>query len=79
MCHDRSPSDDIALTHGSMGVMLSVRCPSVTEAVHALEGKGLIESSRGSITVINRAALERLAGDAYGKSEAEYRRLLGPL
>ncbi len=79
MCHDRSPSDDIALTHGFMGVMLSVRRPSVTDAVHVLEGKGLIETSRGSVTITNRAVLEQLAGDAYGKPEAEYRRLLGPL
>ena len=79
MCHDRSPSDDLALTHGFVGMMLSVRRPSVTDALHVLTGLKLIETSRGSITVTNRARLERFAGEAYGKPEAEYRRLLGPL
>ena len=79
MVHDRSPSDDLALTHSFMGVMLSVRRPSVTSSLHVLAGNGMIEISRGFVTISNRAALEEFAGDAYGKPEAEYRRLLGPL
>ncbi len=79
MVHDRSPSDDLALTHKFIGVMLSVRRPSVTSSLHVLEGNGMIEISRGYVTITNRAALEEYAGDAYGKPEAEYRRLLGPL
>ena len=79
MCHDRSDSDDLQLTHGFMSTMLSVRRPSVTTSVHVLAGRGLIEAERGFITVRNRAALEEFAGDAYGQPEAEYRRLLGPL
>ena len=79
MCHDRSTSDDLALTHNFVGVMLSVRRPSVTSSLHVLEGNGMIEISRGFITITNRAALESFAGDAYGKPEAEYIRLLGPM
>ena len=79
MCHDRSESDDIALTHHFMSVMLSVRRPSVTNALHVLEGNGFIHSERGYVTIRNRPALEDFAGDAYGKPEAEYRRLMGPL
>jgi hypothetical protein len=59
--------------------MLSVRRPSVTTALHELEGMRFIYSHRGTVIVRNRAALEAFAGDAYGGSEKEYRRLLGPL
>ena len=79
MCHDRSDSDDVPLTHEFMGVMLAVRRVSVTNAMHVLEGNGFIELARGYVVIRNRAALEEFAGDAYGKAEAEYRRLLGPL
>ena len=79
MCHDRSDSNDIPLTHEFMGIMLAVRRVSVTNALHALEGYGFIELARSYVVIRNRATLEEFAGDAYGKAEAEYRRLLGPL
>ena len=79
MCHDRSDGDDIALTHEFMSIMLSVRRPSVTNALHVLEGNGFIANDRGNITIRNRGAMEDFAGDTYGAPEAEYRRLLGPL
>ena len=79
MCHDRSDSDDIPLTHEFMGVMLAVRRPSVTTTLHVLEGNGFLETSRGFVTIADRAGLEDFAGDAYGRPEAEYKRLLGPL
>ena len=61
-----------------MGVMLAVRRVSVTNALHVLEGNGFIELARGNVTIRNRAELEEFGGDAYGRAEAEYRRLLGP-
>ena len=79
MCHDRSDSDDLAITHQFLGVMLAVRRVSVTNSLHVLEGNGFIELARGYVTVRNRAELEDFASDAYGTPEAEYRRLLGPL
>lgn len=79
MCHDRSQSDDLDLTHEFIGIMLSVRRPSVTNALHVLEGNGLIRCDRARVMIVDRAALEEYAADAYGKPEAEYRRLLGPL
>ena len=78
MTHDRSTGDDLPITHDYMAIMLGVRRPSVTQALHMLEGQKLIRSERGCVTMRDRAGLERLAGDAYGKPEAEYRRLIGP-
>ena len=77
MTHDRSSSDDLPITHDYMSIMLGVRRPSVTQALHILEGQRLVVSERGCVTVRDRTGLERLAGDAYGKPEAEYRRLIG--
>ncbi len=77
MTHDRSDSDDLLITHDYVSIMLGVRRPSVTQALHVLEGHKLIQSERGCVTIRNRVALEEMAGEAYGKPEAEYRRLIG--
>ena len=79
VCDDRIASGELALTHQYLSVMLAVRRPSVTTALHVLEGNGLIRAARGLITIRDRAGLEDFAGDAYGKAEREYERLLGPL
>ena len=77
MAHDRIGDDTLTLTHEFLSVMLGVRRPGVTEALHALRKQGLISYGRGRITVKNRKGLERAAGEAYGTPEAEYRRLIG--
>jgi CRP-like cAMP-binding protein len=77
MAHDRIGEDTLTLTHEFLSLMLGVRRPGVTEALHALREHGLISYGRGLITVENRKGLERKAGTAYGTPEAEYRRLIG--
>ncbi|MCD7110220.1 Crp/Fnr family transcriptional regulator [Rhizobium sp. DKSPLA3] len=77
MAHDRTGDDDLPLTHDFLALMLGVRRPSVTTALHILEGKALIRSSRGTVTLRDRQGLERLAGGSYGFAEAEYRRVIG--
>jgi CRP-like cAMP-binding protein len=79
MCHDRTDGDEISLTHEFLSIMLAVRRPSVTTALHVLEGRKLIYSERGVIIVRDRTALQSFARDAYGESEKEYERLLCPL
>lgn len=79
MAHDRMPDDDVPLTHEYLALMLAVRRPSVTTALHVLEGGGLIKATRGNIRIRDRAALEEFAWEAYGVPEAEYERLIGPL
>jgi len=77
MCHDRVLGNELELTHEFLSLMLAVRRPSVTTALHVLEGNAFIRSERRCITIRNRAGLEEFAGDAYGRPEAEYRSLLG--
>ena len=77
MAHDRIGDDTIPLTHEFLSIMLGVRRPGVTEALHALRKQELISYARGQITVKDRKGMERKAGTAYGTPEAEYRRLIG--
>lgn len=62
---DRMDDNCVSLTHEALALILAVRRPSVTVALHVLEGERWIRSKRGLITVIDRAGLEQFAGDAY--------------
>ena len=77
MAHDRIGDDTLPLTHEFLSLMLAVRRAGVTDALNALRKQGLISYERGKITVRSRKRMERIAGDAYGTPEAEYRRLIG--
>ena len=77
MCDDRTVGDVIRVTHEFLAVMLGVRRPGVTIGLQILEGRGLIWSKRGEITVRDREGLIGLADGYYGQAEADYLRLLG--
>ena len=77
MLHDRVDGDEFSLTHDFMSLMLAVRRPGVTVALHELEGRGLIRSKRGWLLVRNRKGLELACRGLYGVPEAEYARLIG--
>jgi CRP-like cAMP-binding protein len=79
MCHDRSDGDEMPLTHEFLALMLDVRRPSVTTALHVLEGMHFIRTNRGRVIIRDRPGLEDFARDAYGIPEAEYARLVGPM
>ncbi|WP_313618009.1 Crp/Fnr family transcriptional regulator [Agrobacterium sp.] len=79
MCHDRVSANEIGITHEFISIMLSVRRATVTTSLHTLESNGFIRAQRGMITIRNRSALEEFAHDAYGRPEAEYRRLMKDL
>jgi len=78
MNHDRSVCDELLLTHDELGAMLGVRRASVTDCLHVLEGEQAIRGQRGRILIRNRKCLERIAGEAYGFAEAQYRAAIGP-
>jgi CRP-like cAMP-binding protein len=79
MVHDRTPGDRLPLTHDFLAEMLNVRRPSVTTALHILEGNRFIIAERGLVVVRDRAGLESFAGDAYGAPEREFKRLIGSM
>ncbi len=79
MAQDRVGGSELAITHEYIALMLAVRRPSVTTALHVLEGNGFIRSERGLIVIRNREAMKDYARDAYGRPEEEYRELLGEM
>ena len=68
LCHDRSDSETLDVTHECLSLMLSVRRPSVTCAMHILEGENLVSARRGRITIRDRPGLESFAGPTYAQS-----------
>lgn len=76
---DRLPSNELTTTHGSIANMLGVRREGVTEAAAKLHAAGLIDYTRGHITVLDRSKLEARACECYAVVKREYDRLLSGL
>jgi CRP-like cAMP-binding protein len=77
MSHDRSDGNDLPMTHEFLALMLGVRRSGVTEALHVLEGDGMIKSLRAHVVVRDREKLKVTADGSYGCSEREYDRVIG--
>jgi CRP-like cAMP-binding protein len=73
---DRLPANELAMTQELIANMLGVRREGVTQAAGKLQADGLIEYSRGKITVIDRARLEARVCECYAVVKREYDRLL---
>lgn len=74
---DRVGGDTVDLTHFFLSQMLGVRRATVTEIAGALQDRGLIEYSRGRITLVDRRGLEAASCECYGVIISEFDRLLG--
>ncbi len=75
MCQDRMQSDRISMTHEFLAMMLGTRRSTVTVAAGMLHKAGLIEYSRGNVTILNRPGLEEVACECYSVIHDEYVRL----
>lgn len=73
---DRLPGDCLLMTQELIANMLGVRREGVTVAAGKLHQMGLIDYSRGHITVVNRIGLEALCCECYRVVKAETERLL---
>lgn len=73
---DRLPSNRLTMTQELIANMLGVRREGVTEAAGKLQKLGVIEYSRGQITVLNRPKLEALSCECYAVVKKETDRLL---
>jgi CRP-like cAMP-binding protein len=62
---DRSPSNELSVTHDQIAHSLGVRRESVTLAAGFLRSAGLIDYRRGRITVLDRTALEAQSCECY--------------
>lgn len=61
LVQDRLDTAIIRLTHEQIATMMTVRRAGVTVALEQLEAEGSIARSRGAITVLDRAGLDRKA------------------
>lgn len=73
---DRLHSNELIMTQELIANMLGVRREGVTEAAGKLQGAGLIDYSRGRITVLDRPGLEARVCECYEVVRAEFARLL---
>lgn len=73
---DRLPSSELTMTQELMANMLGVRREGVTEAAGKLQADGLIQYSRGKITVLDRPGLEARVCECYDVVRQESARLL---
>ncbi len=68
-CHDRVEGDTLNLTQEYLASMLGSQRTTVNEAAQGLQKAGAIAYSRGRITVLDRAALERAACECYRRGD----------
>jgi CRP-like cAMP-binding protein len=73
---DRLSGNEVAMTQEMIANMLGVRREGITEAAGKLQASGVINYSRGKITVLDRPKLEAKVCECYAVVKSEYDRLL---
>jgi CRP-like cAMP-binding protein len=66
MAQDRVSSASLPITHDFLATMLGTDRPSVSLAAGTLQKAEVIEYSRGTVKILNRAGLEKVACECYG-------------
>jgi len=77
--HDRVDSDEFLLTQEYISRMLGAHRPHVTTAARALQKAGLINYSRGRLTILSRRGLEKASCGCYRDGKKKFDGLLGAL
>ena len=78
LTRDRLQGDELVMTQKLIANMLGVRREGVTEVALKLQHAGLIRYTRGHITLLDRAGLEKRTCECYAVVRKEYDRLLQP-
>jgi CRP-like cAMP-binding protein len=65
LAHDRIGGDRVPVTHGVIASALGVRRPGVSKTVADLEGRRIVEGSRGSLRILDIEGLRRNACECH--------------
>ena len=76
LIYDGIQQDTLPLTQKFIASMLGVRRASITETAISFQKQGIIQYSRGKISILNSSRLESIACECYGKIKSEYNRFL---
>lgn len=63
--HDRAGKDEFSLTHEFLSAMLAATRPRVSQAAARLRADGIIDYRRGTMRILDRKRLERVACECY--------------
>jgi CRP-like cAMP-binding protein len=75
MCHDRMEADVFSITHEFLGHMLGTPRSTVSLAAGILHKGGLVDYTRGRVTIQDRSGLEKAACECYQTIRNEFDRL----
>jgi CRP-like cAMP-binding protein len=75
MAFDRCETDQINLTHDDLAVAFGVRRPTVTLVLRSLQAAQILETTRRSITVVDRPGLEQISCECYRAIKKAYQRV----
>jgi hypothetical protein len=76
MTHDRIGTDEFALTHEFLAMMLGVRRPTVTLVLAELNRAGVVAHVRGRMRITDRRGLETMSCECYRQVKSIFQRLL---
>ncbi len=83
-CHDRARRADLPLTQEYLAAMVGSQRTTINEVMGRLAAQGAIRHARGLVTILDRAALERVACECYRRltepaadAPADHRILVG--
>jgi CRP-like cAMP-binding protein len=78
MCHDRVPGDELLLTHDTLAQMTFAHRPTISNVLHEMRERGVIDTGRGHLLIRRRDELSRMADGSYGISERYWNAHIGP-
>lgn len=70
ICHDNALSDTFPLTQEFLAMMLGVQRSGVSIAAALLQRAGLIQYTRGRVTILNRTGLEDATRECYASARS---------
>jgi len=76
MMQDRAHADSFGVTHEFLAYMLGVRRVGITLAAGALQRRGVIEYSRGRVTVLDRKGLQAITCSCYAADRQNYAKVM---